>query len=100
MYIFFLSVILICEVGVGIAALVEQSSIEGYIQDELSAKSPLAQNSANANLTIVIQETFDCCGLVQGCSDWQGNVTYGCGCSKGDEDCVKVTTTTCSSGDK
>jgi len=102
-YIFFLVAILICEVGVGIAAFVEKGSIETYIADQLNDKTPLKQNTENANLTITIENTFHCCGLVNGCEDWTNGETYGCGCDDtNDPNCVKISTVSnisCTAGD-
>jgi len=91
-YIFFLVIILLLEVGVGIAAFVEQSTIETYITDQLTDKTPLEQNSANANLTIAIQDTFKCCGLVNGCTDWEGGKSYGCECTGTADNCTALST--------
>lgn len=91
-YIFFLVVIFVCEVGVGIAALIEKDSIEDYIHDNLEQKTPLTYNSENANLTISVESTFKCCGLVNGCQDWANGDSYGCECTNGDENCAKVST--------
>uniref|UniRef100_H2ZFC9 Tetraspanin n=1 Tax=Ciona savignyi TaxID=51511 RepID=H2ZFC9_CIOSA len=78
-----LLLIFLTQVGIGIWALVSQSSIETEILNGLSKTLPLDYNTNNAyaNTVVAVQKSFKCCGLVNGCTDWVNGNTTGCSCT-------------------
>ncbi|XP_078490445.1 CD81 antigen-like [Ciona intestinalis] len=78
-----LLIIFLAQVGIGIWALVSQSSIETEIKKGLNSTLPLdySKSDAYANTVVAVQQSFKCCGLVTGCTDWVGGNTTGCSCT-------------------
>ncbi|XP_077965526.1 tetraspanin-8-like [Styela clava] len=91
-YFAFLFIIFIVQLGVGIWGLVNQDTIEQDIQNALNESTPLdpATDEAYTQSVISMENRFQCCGLVNGCSDWKDGVAYGCACKLTEENCEVV----------
>jgi len=88
-YIFFLTIVLIIEVAVGIFVLVEQKNIRGFVFKTFSNIGPVKKGSHDGDALNSLQKMFKCCGFTKGCSDWSKGEAYGCSCGKANgKDCV------------
>lgn len=101
LYVIFLIVIIILQLVVGIWGFVNRDSIEQDIKNSLSNSVPLTYNADDATVqsVITLQNSFKCCGLVKGCSDWTGAATHGCSCDSDSTTCVRPVTLGCTNAD-
>nr|CAB3267308.1 tetraspanin-8-like [Phallusia mammillata] len=99
-----LTIILILEVAVGIWAAVNANKIESEIEKAFNTtlKNGNDTNDALAQSMISVERQFQCCGLTNGCMDWDKSIAYGCGCDASkapNGTCVTAASLGCTSAD-
>jgi len=101
-YITILVIILGGQIALVVTGITMAPEMENVIKSELG-KVQLQSSNPNGKTelsVIALEETFQCCGLVNSCSDWTGGNTLGCGCQDTKAilagKCGPVLTSTCS----
>nr|XP_002122534.1 tetraspanin-8-like [Ciona intestinalis] len=90
MYIIFLGGIFAAEIGIGIWALENNTSLESKINSNMNVTGTLLNKTTDSNYK-ELEQSFECCGATQGCIDWElESKSFGCECNTTSENCVPV----------
>lgn len=103
-FIAILSLIIVAEIGLVIFVAVDKDEIKNMVKENWNTtladkgdNDPFVQGVEN------LQQELQCCGLLNGCTDWKDGVTHNCGCipdQSNNRTCVSLATVTgCTSAD-
>jgi len=101
-YVGILSLIIIAELGFAIYVGIDHDQIAANVESVFNRT--LSDDGTPDNFTEAIedlQQKWQCCGLLNGCTDWENGVTHNCGCvpdTINSTTCVPVSNITTTAG--